>query len=67
MPNAQRHVTHGLLCEEARLRMASTGGNFNWSATPHIGLSTKSVSELWMQVIEEWALPPRFTRNSPAV
>lgn len=31
MPNAQRHVSHGLLCEEARRRMASAGGNFNWS------------------------------------
>jgi hypothetical protein len=29
--NAQRHVSHGLLCEEARRRMASAGGDFNWS------------------------------------
>jgi hypothetical protein len=31
MPNAQPHVCHGLLSEEARRRMASAGGNFNWS------------------------------------
>jgi hypothetical protein len=31
MPNAQRHVSHGLLGEEARRRMASAGGDFNWS------------------------------------
>lgn len=31
MPDAQRHVSHGLLCEEARRRMASAGGDFNWS------------------------------------
>ena len=31
MPGAQRHVSHGLVCEEARRRMASAGRNFNWS------------------------------------
>jgi hypothetical protein len=31
MPNAQRHVSHGLLGEEAGRRMASARGDFNWS------------------------------------
>jgi hypothetical protein len=29
MPDAQRHVSHGLLCDEARRRMASAGDNSN--------------------------------------
>ena len=59
MPDAQRHVSHGLLCEEARRRMASAEGNFNWSERGQARPLNRSSATRWWGMLEQMQ-PPRM-------